>query len=493
MSLGRQAAQGAIWNYSAFLVSKGLLFFATLVLARLLTPAEFGLVSMALLVITVLDVLRDFGIGSTLIYRQRDTGAANLAFFLSVGIGASLFLTNLALAPLAATFFKTSGPEESATLTSLLQVLGLSLLFSSLGSVHDALLQKDINYKRRMVPEVARTLVKGVLSVVLALMGWGAWSLVIGQVVGEACATILLWMVLPWRPSFRIDWSSFGPIVRYGSQIMTAGAIGTLLADVDYLIIGAMLGEAALGIYTLAFRIPELLIRNLAQAVSSVAFPVAARLQADRAAMREAYLMMQRYMLVILAPLGMGLYAITPALIHLLFSPSWAPAIPVMQILCICMVLGGINHWPGVVYKAVGRPDILNVLGLSKLVMLVPTLWWAAANYGIVGVAWGQVAVRLAGILIDMWAVSRFVEVSVLRNLRVIWPPLLASVIMALAVQALLGLLQEPSSILALTLAILFGATLYGALIWLLDRSAVQALSSLALGMVRRKDALGKA
>ena len=198
-------------------------------------------------------------------------------------------------------------------------------------------------------------------------------------------------------------------------------------------------------------------------------------------------------MLVILAPLGMGLYAITPALIHLLFSPSWAPAIPVMQILCICMVLCGVNHWPGVVYKAVGRPDILNVLGLSKLVMLVPTLWWAAANYGIVGVAWGQVAVRLAGILIDMWAVSRFVEVSVLRNLRVIWPPLLASVIMALAVQALLGLLQEPSSIPALTLAILFGATLYGALIWLLDRSAVQALSSLALGMVRRKDALGKA
>src|SRR5215203_5850725 len=116
--------------------------------------------------------------------------------------------------------------------------------------------------------------------------------------------------------------------------------------------------------------------------------------------MREAYLLMQRYMLVILAPLGMRLCAITPALIHLLFSPSWTPAIPVMQILCICMVLGGIDHWPGVVYKAVGRPDILNVLGLSKLVMLVPTLWWAAANYGIVGVAWGQVAVRLAGILI---------------------------------------------------------------------------------------------
>src|SRR5438045_7890253 len=174
MSLGRQAAQGAVWNYSAFLVSKGLLFVATLVLARLLTPAEFGLVGMALLVITLLDILRDFGIGSALIYRQRDgVATANMAFFLSGGIGLFLFLANLLLAPLAAGFFKTSGPQETAALTLLLQVLGASLLFSSLGSVHDALLQKEIDYRRRMVPEVGRTLVKGVLSVVLALVGWG--------------------------------------------------------------------------------------------------------------------------------------------------------------------------------------------------------------------------------------------------------------------------------------------------------------------------------
>src|SRR5437763_14680919 len=128
MSLGRQAAQGAIWNYSAFLVSKGLLFVATLVLARLLTPAQFGLVSMALLIITLLDILRDFGIGSALIYRQRDGAAvANMAFFLSAGIGVTLFVANLLLAPLAASFFKTSGPQETAPLVMLLQVLGQSV------------------------------------------------------------------------------------------------------------------------------------------------------------------------------------------------------------------------------------------------------------------------------------------------------------------------------------------------------------------------------
>src|SRR6476646_5900374 len=114
--------------------------------------------------------------------------------------------------------------------------------------------------------------------------------------------------------------------------------------------------------------------------------------------MRDDYLTMQRYMLVILAPLGFGLCALTPALVHVLFPPSWEPVIPVMQILSIYMLLGGINHWPGVIYKAVGRPGILNMLSLAKLVMLVPVLWWGAANFGIMGVAVGQLIVRLVGI-----------------------------------------------------------------------------------------------
>jgi O-antigen/teichoic acid export membrane protein len=481
MSLGRQAASGAAWNYAAFLLSKGLLFVATLILARLLSPAEFGLVGMALLVIGLLDILRDFGIGSALIYRQDGgQGVANLAFFLSVAIGIVLFAANWALAPVAAGFFKTSGPADTGIVTSLLQTLGFSLLFSSLGSTHDALLQKSIDYRKRMIPEVGRTLVKGILQVVLVLLGFGVWGLVIGQVVGEAFATLLLWVVMPWRPSFHIERKYFAPILNYGVQLTVVGGLGTLLADVDYLIIGGMLGEIALGYYTLAFRIPELLIKNLAQAVSTVAFPVAARLQSDLPALREAYLKMQRYMLAILAPLGAGLYALTPPLIHLLFQARWDPIIPVMQILSIYMLLGGVNHWPGVVYKALGRPGILNVLSLVKLVLLVPTLCWCAANYGIVGVAWGQLAVRLVGIVIDMRVVSSFVSVSVWANVRALIPSLAASALMAATLQFLLSAASGQPSIPALVVLVLAGAAEYAGLLWLLDSEAVKALFALA-------------
>jgi PST family polysaccharide transporter len=487
-SLGKQVVQGAMWNYGGFLVSKGLLFVATLILARILSPSEFGLVGMALLVITALDILRDFGIGASLIYRQRDgQAAANLAFLLSAVIGVMLFVGNWLLAPFVTVFFKTNGPEETATVTGLVQVLGFSLLFAGLGSTQDALLQKAIDYRRRMIPEVGRTLIKGVLQVALALAGFGVWSLVWGQVIGEACATILLWTVSSWRPTRLLDRTLLRPMVNYGTQIMMVGGLGWLVADIDYLIIGRFLGDAALGLYTLAFRIPELIIRNLAQAVSNVAFPVAARFQEDKAAMRHAYLTMQHYMLAILAPLGFGLFAVTPSLIHILFQDKWEPAIPVMELLSIYMVLSGISHWPGVVYKAVGRPDILNRLSFLKLVLLVPTLWWAATTYGIVGVGWGQVAVRVVVILIDMWTVSRFVQISMRANLQAIWPPLAASAIMAAAVRLVFLLDPRESSIPLLAVAIITGGAVYAGALWLLDRPTVSALLDLARGLVARR------
>ena len=488
--LGKQAAQGAAWNYLAFVASKGLVFISTLVLAQILSPAEFGLVGMALLVITVLDILRDFGIGSAVIYYGKEgTSAANMAFALSSGIGIILFVANWLLAPLVAGFFLTASPQDTQTVTSLIQVLGFSLLFASLGSTHDALLQKEINYRRRMVPEVGRTLLKGILSVALAFAGMGVWSLVWGQVLGEALATVLLWVVTRWRPAFVFRRDLFRPMLGYSFQTMTAGGLGTLLADADYFIIAAMLGETALGIYTLAFRIPELLLKNMAQAVATVAFAVAARLQSDLEALRTAYLSMQRYMLVILAPLGFGLFAVTPGLIHTLFKPSWEPVIPVMQILSIYMVLGGINYWPGVVYKAIGRPDILNYLSIVKLVMLVPALLLGATSYGIEGVAWGQLVVRVVGIAIDMVVVARFIKIGIWDQLRVIWPPLLAGCVMA-AVVRLVYITVDPTErggIVTLSLAVAVGAAVYMAGIWLLDRPALNGLLDMARSMLRRK------
>src|SRR5690348_12283168 len=241
MSLGRQAVQGAAWNYASFLASKGILFLATLLLARLLSPAEFGLVGMALLVITAFDIVREFGVGSALIQRQKEGQPfVDMAFFLSISLGVVLFAVNWLAAPWLTEFFQTPSPGQEELLTWIIRILGFTLLFASFGSTQDALLQKQLDYRKRMVPGVARTAVKGIISVALALMGWGVWSLVLGQVFGEAAATGFLWMVSPWRPTFRPDLAFLRPITSFSVQITLVGAVGWLVDDVDYLIIGRM-------------------------------------------------------------------------------------------------------------------------------------------------------------------------------------------------------------------------------------------------------------
>ena len=489
MSLGKQATTGAIWNYVSFLASKGLLLVATIILAQVLNQDEIGLMSMALLVILVFDLFRDFGTGPALIHRQRDVKeATEVAFIISAALGVGLFILNWLLAPLTAQFFDTNNAEQTALLTTMVQVLGFSLLFAALSSTQDHLLQKEIKFNRRMIPEVGRTLVKGGLQVGLALSGFGVWSLVIGQVVGEFVALVLLWALSSWRPTFRFDRALFRPMARYGLEIVLVDALGTFVANLDYFIIGRLLGPTPLALYSYAFRIPEMVLVNLSHAVSNVAFSVVSRLQDDLDAMREAYLTMQSYMLMILAPLGLGLFSCAPTIVHVLFKPNWWPIIVPMQILTIYMVLGGINHWPGVVYKAVGRPDILRSLSFVKLMMLIPTLWIGATFDGIEGVAWGLVIVRVIGIVIDMIVVSRFVHVTLWRNFQVIWPPMVAAILMALVVHGVFLLFDAAEhSIPVLIVAVAVGAVVYTIVIWLLNRTAVEAMFALLRSLLDRR------
>jgi PST family polysaccharide transporter len=488
-----QLVQGVAWNYAAFLAAKGLLFVATLILARLLTPSQFGLVGMALLVITGLDILRDFGIGTALIYYQKEGKAvADAAFLVSTSIGALLCAANWVLAPIAVHFFRTQGPEQAALAVALLRVLGFSLLLSGIGSTPDALLRKELDFRRRMVPEVSRALLKGVAQVGLALLGFGAWSLVVGQVAGEAGATALLWRSVRWRPSWTIDRTLIRGMLGYGGQILVVALLGWLIADLDYLIIGATLGEAALGLYTLAFRVPELAIRNLSEAVAGVAFPALARLQDDREGLRVAYLRLQRTVFLVLAPIACGLAAIAPLLVHVLFPERWAPAVVPLQILSVYMLLGGLGHLPGVIYKAIGRPDILSRWNIAKVVILAPVLYWCATRYGVVGVAWGQLVVRVVTLLLDLVIVRRFTAIGVAASLWALRRTMLACGLMILAVRSVVLLDSAERHLSTLAAAVIVGVVVYGAAAWVLERPLAAVLLEQGRGIVRRPAAAAR-
>jgi len=431
-SMGKGLLRGSMLSYGSFIISKGLVYLSTLALARLLAPRDFGLVGYALLSISLLDVMKDLGVTTALTYRQ-DVGddEAGDAFTLNVASGLAFCVLCWLLGPLAAAFF------HDPRVTTLTRALGLSFILYGLGGVHGALLQKRLRFGRGFLPDLVQGAVKGAVSIGLALHGLGYWSLVWGHLAGVAAMTGANWLLLPWRPRLGLHRASTRRLLGYGLQITLISVLGVIIYNGDYLIVGRVLGSAALGLYTLAYSIPQMLTLSLSIALSRVFFPAYAAIQGDRAGLRQGYLTVLRYSALVLAPLGLGLYVAAPAFVHALYRPAWWATVPALQALALYATIYAVGWNAGDIYKATGRPDIQWKLDIVHLAVLLPALLVGALHGGFVGVALAQVAVAIPYSVARFWLIRRILDLD------------MATIVGALRVAALAGLALLGSSALA--------------------------------------------
>jgi PST family polysaccharide transporter len=333
-------------------------------------------------------------------------------------------LVAIAAAPVVAAFFHRS---DVAPLTRLLSVY---LLAASLGALPESLLRRDLLFRRLTGATVARVLITGVVSVGLALSGLGAWALAWGTVAGAIGYAAATWVLLPVKPDlafWRADRREVGRVLGYGIPVAGGSLLSKLIFNVDYLIIGRMLGATALGYYTLAFRIPELVIINVFFVLSGVAFPMFSRLRGDLGRMGNAYLFSVRLYSLYGLCAGVGLAVVGSLAIPLVFGARWqaavAPLIP-LALYAACRSIGtGAND----VYKAIGRPGLAVSLSLLRLAVLVPALVAGARFGGIVGVAWAQVGAALAMAVVMQARAARVLVLRISRLGRAIVPGLLGA------------------------------------------------------------------
>ena len=465
--LSRSTARGAIWNSLAYWVSKVALLPATLVLARILSPKEFGLLALALVVLTYLDVLRQFGLSTALIqWPDDDDLMVSVAFWLSALFGAVAAAGAVVLAPLIAGFFHQ--PE----LTPMLRVLALTFVVDSVAGIYEARIRKRLQFRRRVGPELARAVVKAVTAIALAVLGAGVWSLVVGQLAGSVAAAVMYWSASRWVPAFRFDRSIARSLLTYGWQLMVFAILAIVLKDVDYVIIGRRISADALGYYTLAFRLPELAILGTCYIFSQTIFPVFAKLQRDPVRLARAFLKTVHLLLLMTLPLGVGMSLVAPELVRVAFSERWLLSIPAMRWLALYATAVAIGFVVGDVYKATGRTVMLNVLAVLKLGVTVPVLW-VASSYGIEQVAFGQFAVVSAIVALELTVALRILVVPVSRLLATVAPAIVSALVMAGVVVAGRWLFPGGSPVVRLTALTVLGASTYAACVLLLARSTV--------------------
>lgn len=436
LPLAKQGVRGAIWQGIAQIVGKGVVLLTTIVLARLLSPEEFGLVALALVVMSYAETLADAGVAQSLVYLPRTKETVRSALLVSMLVGGTLTAAAIAGAPLIAEFF---GRQE---LVPLVKVLAVALLAAALWAVPESLLRRELLFKRLTFATVIRAAITGAVAMVLALAGYGAWSLAIGTAAGAVSYAIACWLLLPERISWKfwlIDSESLKANLAYGTPIAGSNLLARLVFDLDYLIVGRLLGAQALGYYTMAFRLPELLIINVFFVLSTVLFPLYSRVRDDRSRLREGYLRSVQIQSLYGVTAGVGLAIVAPTMIPTLFGEQWIPVVLPLAFLSLYAAARSLGAGANDVYKAIGRPSLSIWISVIRLVVLIPVLL-LATRWGIVGVAIAQLGVTLLFSGGMQMVAAKVIGVTGLQILRAMLPGLCCGTAIAIsgvAIQAL--------------------------------------------------------
>ncbi len=462
----KKATKGMGWNYLSFGLSKALNIATVSILAHLLVPEYFGLVALATLTMDYLSVLNDLGLGSALIQRRQNVPeAANIAFTLNVSAGAVLTLITFFIAPYAAIFF------QEPQVTAILRWLGLTFLISAFGSVHSILLQRDLNFRKKIISEVGNTLVKAVISIGFAFAGYGVWALVAGQLAGTLISAIMLWILLPWRPKLAWDSVIGKELFKYGISIMGNNALTIWEQNFDYFIIGLVYDPTALGVYTLAYRLPQALVLSILWTMTSVLFPTFSSLQGQKEALKKSFLSVLRYVELLVTPLCLGMFIAADPLIRVLFGEQWVGAIPILRVLSLYAWAVSIGYHVGDVYKAIGRPDILIKMSIPMFAIRV-LLLWVGAQYSLLGVAVGHLVAMIIESVIRYYVAAYFLRVTILEVIKELTAFACGAILLIFAAISLF-LTQELTPFIQLIIVVIAGAIGYLGAVWVIERNSV--------------------
>ena len=475
----RSLASGVLWNLAQFGAGRVVTFVVTALLARMLVPEDFGLLALGLLALGVFDRLKDIGVGAGLV--QRPGPWSRLApTGLTLSVGGAVVLAGVC-AVLAPQLAAVLGDDE---LVGVLRALAISLAVSGLSVLPDAALRRRMLFRQRTLPELSGAVVKGAVSVALALAGLGVFSLVWGQVAAALTTTVGYWAVYrrqgsaPIRPGW--DRSVAGSLLTYGSQLAWVSLLALLLDNLDYLVIGRRLGAEQLGYYTMAFRLPELLVISVCAVVGQVLFSsFSARAgDSDGDGLSRQFLSATGAIACLTVPVGVGLSAVAPDIVPAVLGEGFGPSVQVLQFLGLYAAVYSLTFHAGELYKATGKAHLLVWLSLVKLVTFAPVLWFAAGR-SITAVAAAVLGLNVAFGLLRATIVRRQLGVSVDAQVRAVAAPIIAGLVMWGVVVLAGNALPAWSHVVRLVLLGLLGLGVFIALLLVLDRAALAQLRGL--------------
>ncbi len=350
---------GIAWNAASRVLNIGLQFVITIFLARLLTPADFGLIGMIIVFTGFAHVLSDPGFASALI-QKKDIDESHLSsvFWLNILLGILLSVFFLSLSTFVAGFY------NEPRLSAIVALIASIFFIQSFKMVPLTLLIRSLEFRKLAVVDTITTLFAGVTAIVLALSGRGVWSLAWQAVVSAFASMIIVWLVSGWKPRLLFEFGAIRELLKFSMNLFGFNVCNYWARNIDNLLIGKFIGSAGLGIYSRAYDILLMPVNQISATVGQVMFPSLSKIKDDKERFRDVYLEAMSGVAFIAFPLMMGLFVVADSFVLALYGEKWSQMIPIVKVFCLLGVIYSIAATAGWIYNSQGRTDLFFRWGL---------------------------------------------------------------------------------------------------------------------------------
>jgi len=476
VSLGNKIKTAFHWGASVKLIGQVFTWAMTIVVIRLLSPEDYGLMAMSVLFVHFLMLVNELGLGAVLVHRSDlDIETKRKIFGLIITVNSTFFILLFAAAPIIANFF---GEEQ---LTTIIRVLAFQFIIAAFEIIPVAHLERNLDFKSKSLVSLGASVVGGITTLFLALADYGVWALIWGNMLVLFLQTVGFNFVSPFLHLPIFSLKKMRDIASFGGLVTSERAMWFFYTQADVFIVGKLLGKDQLGIYSVAMHLASLIMHKTGGIIYEIAFPSFSRANEEPDKVPLYFLKAVRIMSFVTFPLFLGMSSVAPELVAVLLGDTWIMAGDVMAILCLIMPLRMLANIFPPLLQGIGRPDA-SVINLLLAVIVMPAAFFVGSKWGVIGVsiAW---AVAYPVVFAVMLARSvPLIGVSIKQPVMAAAMPALVSIVMYIAVISSKSMMNVDTDMMRLVISITIGASVYATL----SRFVCRREFSEVLELVRR-------
>lgn len=442
-----------IWRFAERCGAQLVTFIVSIVLARILTPSDYGTIALVTVFTTILQVFIDSGLSTALIQKKdADDLDFSSVFYFNFVICIILYLIMFVSAPFIADFYKDS------SLVSIVRVISLTLIISGVKGVQQSYVSRHMLFKRFFFSTLGGTIFSAVLGIIMAYAGFGVWAIVFQQLSNNAIDTLILWITVKWRPIKKFSWSRLKNLLSFGWKMLASSLLDTVYNNLRNMIIGKLYTSADLAFYNQGDKFPKLIVTNINTSIDSVLLPTMSNEQDNHVRVKDMTRRAIKISTYIMAPLMIGLAFCAKPIVQIVLTDKWLPCVPYLQIFCISYLFWPIHTANLNAIKAMGRSDLFLKLEVIKkiigMILLLITM-----NISVMAMAYSLLISGLLSQVINSWPNRYLLKYSYIDQIKDILPNIVMALIMGVFVYFINYL--NLSVLVSLMIQIILGGIIY--------------------------------